>query len=253
LRHAPCPLGISAEEKVVAWPDETVFTIIDAHPEHLRPMPVLGAGCGMRAAEWFGLAEEDLDFDEMVIQVRRQVKRLGKDFVFALPKNDEERTVPMPEWVAHYLRTHVQRYKPHTHTLPWEKLTGAPRTVKLLFRWATDDLHVRQRNYDETVWKPAAVKARVLAKPQPIKDARGHTRMRYATTRKEGTHQLRHYYASVMLADGVSIKELSEYLGHSDPAFTLRVYAHMLTTSHDRARAAIDKRMMRPRLAAGQN
>ena len=27
---------------------------------------------------------------------------------------------------------------------------------------------------------------------------------------------------------GVSIKELAEYLGHSDPAFTLRVYAHML-------------------------
>ena len=54
------------------------------------------------------------------------------------------------------------------------------------------------------------------------------SRRRYVTTRKEGIHQLRHYYASVMLAGGVSIKELAEYLGHSDPAFTLRVYAHML-------------------------
>jgi integrase len=57
-----------------------------------------------------------------------------------------------------------------------------------------------------------------------------------ATTRKEGIHQLRHYYASVMLAEGVSIKELAEYLGHSDPGFTLRVYAHMLPCSHDRPR-----------------
>lgn len=41
----------------------------------------------------------------------------------------------------------------------------------------------------------------------------------------EGIHQLRHYYASVVLAGGVSIKELAQYLGHADPAFTLRVYA----------------------------
>ena len=40
-----------------------------------------------------------------------------------------------------------------------------------------------------------------------------------------------------MLAGGVSIKELAEYLGHKDPAFTLRVYAHMLPSSYDRARA----------------
>ena len=40
----------------------------------------------------------------------------------------------------------------------------------------------------------------------------------------------------------VSIKELAQYLGHSDPAFTLRVYAHMLPCSHDRARAVISKR-----------
>jgi integrase len=78
---------------------------------------------------------------------------------------------------------------------------------------------------------------------EPAKDKR--SRRRYVTTRKEGIHQLRHYYASVMLAGGVSIKELAEYLGHSDPAFTLRVYAHMLPCSHDRARAVISERFTR--------
>jgi integrase len=48
-----------------------------------------------------------------------------------------------------------------------------------------------------------------------------------------------------MLAGGVSIKELAEYLGHSDPAFTLRVYAHMLPCSHDRARTVISERFTR--------
>ena len=100
---------------------------------------------------------------------------------------------------------------------------------------------LKARNYSETIWKPALVKVGVLA--EPVRDWR--SRRRYVTTRREGIHQLRHCYASVMLAGGVSIKELAEYLGHSDPAFTLRVYAHMLPCSHDRARAVIGERFTR--------
>jgi integrase len=84
--------------------------------------------------------------------------------------------------------------------------------------------------------------------PEPGKDAR--QRKRFTTTRKEGIHQLRHFYASVMLTGGVAIKELAEYLGHADPAFTLRAYAHMQPGSHDRARRAIDERLFRPRSAS---
>ena len=45
------------------------------------------------------------------------------------------------------------------------------------------------------IWKPALVKAGVIA--EPARD--GRSRRRYVTTRKEGIHQLRHYYASVQL------------------------------------------------------
>ena len=41
-------------------------------------------------------------------------------------------------------------------------------------------------------------------------------------------HALRHYYASVLLAGGVDVRALSEYLGHHDPAITLRIYAHLM-------------------------
>ena len=58
-------------------------------------------------------------------------------------------------------------------------------------------------------------------------------------------HALRHYYASITLADGVNIKELAEYLGHGDPGFTLRLYTHMLPSSHERARKAVDTRLGR--------
>ncbi|MEX0797591.1 MAG: site-specific integrase, partial [Acidimicrobiia bacterium] len=33
---------------------------------------------------------------------------------------------------------------------------------------------------------------------------------------------------------------VSEYLGHHDPGFTLRTYAHLMPESEDRARDAID-------------
>jgi site-specific recombinase XerD len=59
--------------------------------------------------------------------------------------------------------------------------------------------------------------------------------------RLDGMHALRHLFASFMLEQGVSIKELSEYLGHHDPAFTLRIYTHMMPSSYQRARLASDK------------
>ena len=209
--------------------------LTDAHPDSLRVLPELAASCGMREGELFGLAVEDFDFDEKVVRVRRQIKNLGGVYIFALPKNDRERIVPLSDWAIRVIKRHIEKYPPRPHTLPWEKLTGKSHTCNILFRWYTDDGHVKARNYSEMIWKPALVRAGVIA--EPVKDRRG--RCRYETTRKEGIHQLRHYYASVMLAGGVSIKELAEYLGHSDPAFTLRVYAHMLPSSHDRARVVI--------------
>jgi integrase len=226
--------------RVLAWSDETVFRIVEGHPPLYRPIAAVGAACGLRQGEIFGLAEEDIDFDEMVIHVRRQVKKLGRDFVFALPKNDTERTVPMSEGTALTLEGHIEVAKPQPYTLPWERTDGKPLTVKLLFRW-TDDKHIRARTYDELVWKPALAAAAVIT--MPTKDARG--RRHYKTDRGTGMHALRHYYASITLADGVNIKELAEYLGHGDPGFTLRLYTHMLPSSHERARKAVDARLAR--------
>lgn len=227
---------------IEVWDDAVVIALAAAHPAELRAIPELAASLGMREGELFGLAEEDLDLDgDKTVRVRRQVKKLGKDYVFALPKNDRERIIPLSDWDIDVIRRHLAAFPSRPYTLPWEKPDGKAHTRKLLFRWASDDQHVKARSYSETVWKPAAVKAGII--PEPKKDQRG--RLRYETTRKEGIHQLRHYYASVMLAGGVSIRELADYLGHADPAFTLRVYAHLLPSSHDRARQVINDHFTR--------
>jgi hypothetical protein len=37
-----------------------------------------------------------------------------------------------------------------------------------------------------------------------------------------------------------SIRAVTDYLGHSDPGITLRTYTHLLPTTEDRARQAVD-------------
>ncbi|GAA1618941.1 hypothetical protein GCM10009733_014090 [Nonomuraea maheshkhaliensis] len=154
-------------EEITAWSDERVHALIDAHPTFFRLLPMLGAACGLRQGELFGLALEDIDFEECLVRVRRQIKKLGADHVFALPKNDRERVVPLPNWAAEAIKRHVSAYPPLACSLPWEKLDGRLRTHNLLFRW-TDDRFIRARSYSETMWKPALVKAGVI--PGPDKD-----------------------------------------------------------------------------------
>jgi integrase len=106
-------------------------------------------------------------------------------------------------------------------TLPWKDPGGKPVTVSLLF--TSREHGALNRNYfNSFVWKPALKAARV---PQ---------------TRENGFHALRHHFASILLANGVDIRALAEYLGHSDPGFTLRTYVHLMPDAADRMRQAVD-------------
>lgn len=97
--------------KVVAWSDETVERIVEAHPERFRLLPTIGSAAGLRQGETFGLSVDDFDFSLMLIRVRRQVKRLGKEIVFALPKNDKERFVPMAPVLAKAVQSYIERFE----------------------------------------------------------------------------------------------------------------------------------------------
>ncbi len=78
-----------------------------------------------------------------------------------------------------------------------------------------------QRNYvNARVWKPALVAAGC----EP--------------TRENGMHAVCHFYASVLLDAGESIRALAEYLGHADPGFTLRVYSYLMPASEERTKRA---------------
>ena len=54
-------------------------------------------------------------------------------------------------------------------------------------------------------------------------------------------HDLRHSAASLLLADGVPVKVVSEILGHADVSTTLRIYAHVLEGAQEQAASYMER------------
>lgn len=54
------------------------------------------------------------------------------------------------------------------------------------------------------------------------------------------THDLRHFFASALIAGGASVKQVQTVLGHSSAVITLRTYAHLWPGDDDRTRKVMD-------------
>jgi integrase len=219
------------ESRVKPWTAEQVFSVRAALPERYRATADAGAGCGLRQGEIFGLSPDELDFEGGWVNVEHQIKRIRGKFVFAPPKGDKTRMVPLSAPVAAALRAHSEAYPPIKVTLPWRTPDGEPRTKLLLFSGRTG-AHVRVSHFNDHVWKPALAAVGVI--PQPDSGER------YVSAPEHGMHALRHFYASLLLDNGENVKALSRYLGHSDAGFTLRTYTHLMPSSEERTRKAVE-------------
>ena len=54
-------------------------------------------------------------------------------------------------------------------------------------------------------------------------------------------HDLRHYYASLLIRYGESVKTVQARLGHASASETLDTYSHIWPDAEDRTRDAIDE------------
>jgi len=54
-------------------------------------------------------------------------------------------------------------------------------------------------------------------------------------------HALRHYYASLLIRHGESVKVVQDRLGHASASETLDTYSHLWPDSEDRTRQAVDE------------
>jgi integrase len=209
------------QRRVEPWSADRVAGVRTALPGQWQAMADAGAGLGLRIGEATALAVDDVDWLRRVVHVRRQVQRIGGRLVFGPPKGGKERTVPLPDSVALALSAHIAAYPPAPVTLPWKAPGGRAETARLLFTMRSGRV-IEQNSWNATVWHRALKAAGVT----PGRDT--------------GFHQLRHHYASTLLAAGVDVKALAEALGHHDAGFTLRVYAHVMPSAADRIRQAVD-------------
>lgn len=129
----------------------------------------------------------------------------------------------MPVSVLRELDTYMESFPPTEITLPWKEADGEPEAVRLILVNA-QGMVIGRQSFNQHTWDGAFARAKLRK-----------------AARQDGMHALRHFYASVLLDAGESIKALAEWLGHADPAFTMRVYTHLMPSSAERTRRAIDR------------
>jgi integrase len=82
---------------------------------------------------------------------------------------------------------------------------------------------------------------RTVPLPQVVADAiEAHVKEYPPAADGTLTHDLRHHYASVLLAQGGTVIVVAERLGHENANLVLSTYGHLMPDSEERTRRAID-------------
>lgn len=164
------------------------------------------AFAGMRLGEVNGLRVSDIDFLRKEIRVQRQVQWPGGSSAPEVrpPKYGSERTVYIPDGLVRILSEYIRVERPGTDADRW--LFPGHRDRSLPAHKSTIAAHWRKVR--------AAVKI-------------GHT-----------LHDLRHFYASGLIAAGCDVVTVQRALGHSSPSITLDTDSHLWPKADDRTRNA---------------
>jgi integrase len=228
---SPC-LGVrlpSADERrqFIPTPDQ-VHTLAESLPARLASVVYLAAGCGLRGGEIFGLELDQLDLKRREVDVSQQLVCVsGRPPYLGPPKTrTSARTVELPEVVCKALAEHLKRFGPVEIEIDDETDPRDPhrRTAKLLF--TTKMLLPVHR----ATWAPAARAAEI--------------------PKGTGLHVLRHYFATLLIHKGASVKTVQLALGHSTPTVTLNTYVGERPEAQERTRALVDGALGRvPRMA----
>ena len=165
---------------------------------------ILVAGyLGLRWAELVALTPEDFDFKNKCIRIDKTMSEVNGNFELVTTKSGHSRTIPILEFFQVELM---------------EKVVATP-TGKPVFHSAKGS-YLRSSNFARRIFIPALERAKLP---------------------KITFHDLRHTAISHQIEGGADIVSVSKVAGHSNPATTLRIYAHELDRSQENIREAINK------------
>jgi integrase len=190
-------------EPVTPFTEAQVTKLRAAAPGWFGVAFTLGLGAGLRQSEATGLTLDRIDFLRRTLTVDRQLVSPTVDGVrFGPPKTKRSyRSVPLADAVVAELARHIEVHGVGDHDLVLHTPKGRP---------------VTRQHFGDT-WRS-------------LRDRAERPKARF--------HDTRHTFASTLLAGGVSVPAVAEYLGHT-PTELLRTYAHLMPGDHDRARSAV--------------
>lgn len=198
-----------------------------------RTMIVVKAFTGVRLGELLGLRWEDLEDEGRWLRVDRQVKQVlnpetgRRTYVQAATKGKRQRSVPVLEPVRLALEW-------------WRAYQGNPTTGWIFPNRLGGTLQptVWRGRYFKTACRnaPATLTHEHVRRLQRV--GRGWVLDEKVSDEPSGfpaatPHELRHTFASLMIARGVTPLRLSSWLGHSDVVTTMRTYAHLFDRVED--------------------
>lgn len=178
-----------------------MLALRDAMPARYRAFVTVAAGTGMRRGEILGLTLDRIAFDFGTIRVDRQLSRSSRadNPIWGRPKTEAStRTIPVGDVVLDAIRRHVDEFGHHESGILFT--TGYGAFV------GTSTLH--------GAWQRAARKVGTTATP----------------------HDLRHYFASIQIRGGQSVKVLQALLGHKSAFETWDTYGHLMGDEDTRSR-----------------
>lgn len=174
---------------------------------------------GMRQGEILGLRWQDVDFDLGVIYVRQQLQYLpGQGYFYKSPKSKKsKRTIPMQLPLSKMLREikkeQIDYIEKETSDLMAQTDVGEVKEEDIKRIYEDNDLVFCQKNGKP--WDPGNITNR-------FKDAIikfGKPNMRF--------HDLRHTFAALSLAAGISMDKLQILMGHESITTTIDMYGHI--------------------------
>ncbi len=183
---------------------EAVQALTEAMPDRYRALVILAAGTGLRQGEAFGLTVDRVDFLRRQLTVDRQLVTMPDRAPYLAPPKTQAsvRVIPLPQVVIDALAAHLAAWPADEFVFTTE--LGAP---------------IRRTTFSARVWQPA------------VRDAGLPPSVTF--------HALRHFYASLLIRHGESVKTVQARLGHASAAETLDTYSHLWPDSDDRTRAAV--------------
>jgi len=173
----------------------------------LELIVMLGAFYGLRRSEILGLKWNAIDFTNNTLTVRHTVTTCNLDGKQIIVIADRTKT------------------KSSMRTLPLVK----EFRNRLLTLYADQEFHRKMcgRYYNMEYFGYVCVdEMGNLIKPNYVTDCFSRI-LRDNRLRKIRFHDLRHSCASLLLANGVPMKQIQEWLGHSDFSTTANIYAHL--------------------------